>query len=60
MLSEEHDLPAVVGIVRDLAIDGLHHRVRLSPYFHFAVEVYVAQRFKGSKDTAPSLIPHFQ
>ena len=35
MFAQEDDLPDVVRVVRDLAIDGLHHRMRFTANGHF-------------------------
>ena len=41
VLRQEHDLAAVIGVMCDLTIDGLHHRVRLSANHDCAVNIRI-------------------
>src|SRR5207302_11234958 len=46
MLGQQYDLSDVLGVVRDLAVDRLQHRVRLAPNRHSAHHVFRLERIK--------------
>jgi hypothetical protein len=46
MLGQKYNLPAMIRIVRNLAVDGLHDRVRLAPDQDRALDVRIRQRFE--------------
>ena len=54
MFGKKNDLANVEGVVCHLAVDGLHHGVRLTPNINRALKVRVLQRLKGGKQTTPS------
>src|ERR1700730_9326862 len=45
MLCEKQDLSAMVGVVSNLAIDGLHHRMGFSTNGYRPLEIVVRERF---------------
>lgn len=47
MLRQEYDLAAVTGVVSNLAVDGLHDRVRLTPDENRARHVFRGARSSG-------------
>ena len=50
MFGEQNDLAAVVAVVRDLTVDGLHHGVRFAANGDGAHEVGIGERFeRGEK-----------
>jgi hypothetical protein len=54
----EDDLADVHGIVRDLAIDGLHDGVRFVADHHFAADVALHESFKRVENIFPTGTPH--
>ena len=55
MLRQKNDLSAVVGVVCELAIDALHHGMRLAADGDGAREIAVAERLKRGEHACPSL-----
>src|SRR5215831_10896300 len=60
MLRQQDDLPDVVRIMRDLAVDRLHHRVRLASNRDCAVHIRFRQRLERAKHSVPSVFPQCQ
>ena len=56
MLSQEHNLPNVVGVVSDLPVDGLHHGVRLSANEDGPTHVGIGKRSESAKYAVPSMV----
>src|SRR5579863_2472916 len=54
---QEYDLPDVLGIVSDLAVDGLEDSVRLAADRHSVHHVFGLERIDGGGDTRPSFLP---
>src|SRR5579872_805367 len=50
----EDDLSDVHGIVCELAVDGLHDRVRFVADHHFAAEIAFLERFERVEDVLPA------
>jgi hypothetical protein len=59
MLRQENNLSAMIGIVRNLTINRLHHRVRLPADLHRPVNVAIREWLKSGKNLLPSLLPQF-
>ena len=59
MFGEENDLADVMGIVSDLAIDGLHDGVGFAANRDGFREVSVGKRFERVKDPFPACVPLF-
>ena len=59
MLGEKQNLADVMGIMRDLAVDGLHHGVRLGANRHRSREVGLRERFERIEDIFPAAFPLF-
>src|SRR5208282_2610540 len=57
MLGQEHNLPGVLRIMRDLAIDGLKYRVRITANGDGAHHVFRSQSIDSGKNMAPALFP---
>jgi hypothetical protein len=57
VLGEEDDLPGVLAVVRELAVDGLDDRVRLAADEDAAVNVFGLQRFERAEEGAPARLP---
>jgi len=57
MLGQHDDLPDVVGIVRQLPVDGLHHRVILAADGHRAYQIDLAQRTQRAPHAIPTFLP---
>ena len=53
----EDDLSDVHGIVGELAVDGLHDRVRFVADHHFAAEIAFLERFERVEDVLPAGTP---
>src|SRR5579863_9957620 len=58
VLGQQDDLADVRGVMSELAVDGLHDRVRFSANGDGAAEVGFGQRFEGGEDMRPTLLPH--
>src|SRR2546430_12771386 len=54
---EEDDLPDVVGIMSDLAIDRLHNGMRFAANVNSFCEVGVGERLKRAEGTVPTRVP---
>src|SRR5437899_6111677 len=57
MFCEKNDLAYVVGIVRYLAVDRLHHRMFFRADQNSFREVGVGKRFERGKHAVPSCVP---
>src|SRR5438067_2122947 len=57
VLSQQDNLPHVVRVVRDLAMNGLQHGMRLVANGHHASQVLRLQRRDGVEDIFPSRLP---
>ena len=57
VLGQQSNLSAVVGVMRDLPVDGLHHRVGLSADCDGAAQVPFGQGLKRAEQSGPSLFP---
>src|ERR1700690_653277 len=57
VFGQENDLSAVVGVVRDLAVDGLHHRMRLAANGDGGSDVSVGKRRERIEYFLPAVIP---
>lgn len=51
MFGEENDLSAVVAVVRDLAVDGLHDGVRFTANSDSAGEVGIGEWVESGEET---------
>src|ERR1700730_14084266 len=47
VLRQEYDLSAMISVMRDLTIDRLHDRVRLSSDHDRALNIHFGQRLEG-------------
>ena len=57
MLGEEHDLPDVIGQVRDRALKRLHDRVALAADEHVARQIVRRQAVDGALERAKPVLP---
>ena len=57
MLGQQHNLSDVMWIVRNLAIDGLHYRVRFTPNGDGAAQVHISERLERAKENRPAGFP---
>src|SRR5207302_2954832 len=57
MSGQEYDLAGVLGVVRDLAVDGLHHSVRLPAHCHRMHDMLWLERIQGGEDAVPAFFP---
>jgi len=57
VLGEEHDLPAMVRVMRNLAIDGLHYGVGFAANGHGPLQIWLRERLECGKHMLPSLFP---
>src|SRR5262249_28025378 len=57
MLCKKNNLPAVVGIVNDRAVDRLHDRVGLSPDGNGTREIRFGETLKSGQQAVPTLLP---
>ena len=58
MLGQEHDLPGVVGVVRDLAVDGLQRGVRFARRIvTLRMTSSGPERVDRRKDSRPPFLP---
>src|SRR5579875_2530434 len=57
VLGQQHDLANMIWIVRQLAIDGLQHRMRLTANGDLAAQVVLLQWLQRGKHAGPSLFP---
>lgn len=55
MLGEEYDLSAMVGVVSDLAVDRLQHRVRFGADVYGSAQIVRLQGADRGKYVVPSL-----
>jgi len=60
MAREKNNLPDVVGVVRDLAVDGLRHGMRLGANRYGPGQVRVSQWLKRIEEILPAAFPEFQ
>ena len=60
MLGQENNLPAMVGAMPNLAIDGLHYGVRLSANGYCPFQVRFGEWLNRTKEAVPSLFPKCQ
>lgn len=59
MLGKEHNLSDVVGIMADLAIDSLHHRMRFRANGDGSSEIRIGERIQGIETDFPARLPQF-
>lgn len=57
MFRQQHNLSYMVGIVRQLPVDGLQHRVRFAPNGYRAGQIVVGKGRQGSAEAGPALPP---
>ena len=57
MLRQKNDLPHMIGVVRQLPIDGLQDGVWLAPDRHRAIEVFRLQSLDGLENNRPAFLP---
>src|SRR5258705_6609898 len=57
MLSQEYDLANVIGIVHQLAVDGLNNRVLFAANQNLLSQILGAQRLERAKDALPTAMP---
>ena len=57
VLCEKYDLPDVVRIMRQLAIDSLHHGMGLIANQNCALEVDSGKRGESIEDAFPTRVP---
>src|SRR5271166_2230542 len=57
VLRQKDDLPDVIRVVRNLAVDGLEHGMRLAANGDGALQVLGMKRIDGLKDHLPILFP---
>ena len=60
MFRQQNNLPHVMRVVRELTVDRLHHRVRLSANRDPAFEIGIGQRLDRAKHTIPAVFPFGQ
>lgn len=57
MLGEKYNLTDMIGIVRELPVDGLQHGVRFTTDGDGALHIFWAQRFDGREYERPARFP---
>jgi hypothetical protein len=57
---QEHNLPAMIAVMRHLPVDRLHHGMRLAANRYFLRQIILTQRLQRSKHASPSLFPRSQ
>src|SRR5208283_582787 len=57
VLGEKRDLPDVVGVMRHLPVDGLHHGVGLGANVNGARKIGIAEPRQRVKQTFPAALP---
>jgi hypothetical protein len=57
VLCQENDLTAMIRIVANLPVNGLHHGMRLAPDGDCTPEVGVGERLERAEEATPTLIP---
>src|SRR5580658_10422012 len=59
MFGEKQDLADVVRVVGDLAVDGLHDRMRFRANCNCSREVDLGQWYERIENIFPAAFPHF-
>src|SRR5579859_2566212 len=59
MLGKKQNLADVMGVMRNLPIDGLHHGVWFRANRNGSRKVGLGQRFERVENVFPAALPHF-
>ena len=57
MLGQEYDLPDVLGVVGERAVERLHNRMRFLADGHGAEHIFMLERIEGGENAGPALLP---
>ena len=57
VLGQQHNLPHMMRVVRQLAVDGLHDGMRFATNGDGAGKVCIGKRLDGVEDTGPASLP---
>jgi len=60
MFRQNDNLAAVIGVMRNLSIDGLQNRMRFTTNRNCAAQVRVCECIQRGKQTLPTVFPHLQ
>ena len=57
MFRQQYNLPGMIRVMPDLAIDRLHYRMRFAADGNCASQVHVCKRFERTENASPTLLP---